>query len=403
MAMEFVGTAMNGATDTLAAASPYLERYPELGGPPERVSLAAVPVTIGRAENADLTIYSNVVSKAHAVLIKVGERYAIRDLQSTNGTFVNGRRVAEQLLTDGDIVHFAQIEFCFRDQTADSSGHVKDRKPDVLGTQALRLAPPVSLIRSTEVLRDLIRLEAIRTVFQPIVDLDTAEVVGVEALARGTHPTLSASPADLLTLAERCGMVIELSQLLRRLAVQASHGLPASTKLFLNVHPRELGDRGLIDSIAALGPWRQGHPIVIEVPEAAVTDVAAMKSLRAALSDLAVEVAYDAFGAGQTRLLEMTAVPPHYLKFDKTMIQGLETAKARQDMVAAIVNSAAALGIRTIAEGIETAATAAVCRQLGCHLGQGYLLCPPTGTFPRVARPTAKDLRSTDTPRRVKA
>ena len=290
MAMEFVGTAMNGATDTLAAASPYLERYPELGGPPERVSLAAVPVTIGRAESADLTIYSNVVSKAHAVLIKVGERYAIRDLQSTNGTFVNGRRVAEQLLTDGDIVHFAQIEFCFRDQTADSSGHVKDRKPDVLGTQALRLAPPVSLIRSTEVLRDLIRLEAIRTVFQPIVDLDTAEVVGVEALARGTHPTLSASPADLLTLAERCGMVIELSQLLRRLAVQASHGLPASTKLFLNVHPRELGDRGLIDSIAALGPWRQGHPIVIEVPEAAVTDVAAMKSLRAALSDLAVEV-----------------------------------------------------------------------------------------------------------------
>ena len=404
MATEPVGTAMAAAPGTLASlVNPYLERYPEPGGPPERVSLAAVPFTVGRAESADFTIYSNVVSKTHAVVISVGDRYAIRDLQSTNGTFVNGRRVVEQALADGDIVHFAQIEFCFRCPTAaDYSSPTGESDPGILGTQALRLAPPVSLIRSTEMLRDLIRLEAIETVLQPIVDLHTSEVVGVEALARGAYPTLSSKPAELLALAEQCGMAIELSQLLRRLAVQATQGLPTSAKLFLNVHPRELGDFGLIESVVALAPWRKKHPLVIEIPESAVTDVGAMRDLGAALSDLDVEFAYDDFGAGQTRLLEMTAVPPHYLKFDKTMIQGIETAKARQEMVAAIVKVADTLGVRTIAEGIETTATAAVCRKLGCHLGQGYLLCPPTGTFPRDSLTTPTDAPSTETPRGLK-
>ena len=274
--------------------------------------------------------------------------------------------------------------------------------PRVLGTQAMRLAQPVSLIRSTELLRDLIRREAVETVLQPIVDLHTAEVIGVEALARGIHPAMSSSPAALLALAEQCGMAIELSQLFRRLAVQFSRGLPPSTKLCLNVHPRELADCGLIDSITALRPSRMNHSIVIEIPESAVTDVDAMTDLRAARSDVDVEIAYDDFGAGQTRLLEMTAVPPHYLKFDKTMIQRIETVPARQEMVAALVKVADTLGIRTIAEGIETAETAAVCRTVGCHLGQGYLLCPPTGRFPRESLiATAGDPPSTDTPRRV--
>jgi EAL domain-containing protein (putative c-di-GMP-specific phosphodiesterase class I) len=164
---------------------------------------------------------------------------------------------------------------------------------------------------------------------QPIVDLQTAEVIGVEALARSTHPALSTNPAELLALAEQCGMAVELSQLFRRLAVQHCQSLASSTKLFLNVHPRELTDLGLIDSIAALGAWRDTRAIVIEIPESAVTNVTAMAALRAALRDLAVEFAYDDFGTGQTRLLEMTAVPPHYLKFDTTMIQGIETAPAR--------------------------------------------------------------------------
>ena len=92
---------------------PHLERYPEQGGPAERVALTPLPLTVGRTEDADHTIYSGAVSKRHAVFVRIGERYAVRDLQSTNGTFVNGQRVVEQVLEDGDIIHFAHVEFCF--------------------------------------------------------------------------------------------------------------------------------------------------------------------------------------------------------------------------------------------------------------------------------------------------
>jgi pSer/pThr/pTyr-binding forkhead associated (FHA) protein len=93
---------------------PHLERFPEQGGPAERVVLAPLPLSVGRNEDADHTIYSSAVSKRHALFVRIGDRYAVRDLQSTNGTFVNGQRVVEQVLQDGDIIHFAHIEFCFR-------------------------------------------------------------------------------------------------------------------------------------------------------------------------------------------------------------------------------------------------------------------------------------------------
>jgi len=355
----------------------YLERNSEPGGRPERVSIRAVPLTIGRAETADHTIYATSVSNTHAAVIRRGDHYAVQDLQSTNGTFVNGQRVAEQILADGDIIHFAKVEFCFREPRPGVAVVAGYGDGGINGTQALPLALPVSRIRGTEMLRDLIRREALEVLFQPIVDLNTSEVIGLEALGRGTHPELGRSPVVLLQLADHCGMAIELSQLFRRLAVESCSRLPGRTKLFLNVHPRELADVALVESIAALGRQAQLHPIVIEIPESAVTDVAMIQRTQEALRGSNVEVAYDDFGTGQARLLDMTNAPPHYLKFDKTLIQGLEAAKPRQEMLSALFRAAKALGIRVIAEGIEKPETAQACRELGCHLGQGYLLCPP--------------------------
>jgi EAL domain-containing protein (putative c-di-GMP-specific phosphodiesterase class I) len=353
---------------------PYIERYPEVGGPPERVHIGDEPVVIGRAETADFTIYSGSVSKNHAALLKDGDRYVIRDLNSTNGTFVNGQRVDEQVLTDGDIIHIAHIEFCFRATVADAPADAVDLGTH--GTQPMRVEPS-SLIRGTELLRELIDHEAVDIVFQPIVDLHTSEVIGLEALGRGTHPGLSERPAVLLEMAEQCGMAIPLSQLFRRMAVQARHRLPGNAKLFLNVHPRELGDLALLDAIAGLGLVAKTHPIVMEIPESAVTDAGVMARLQEAFREFNLEFAYDDFGAGQARLLEMADQPPHYLKFDRTMIDGVESASSRRAVVGALIGVAERLGIQVIAEGIETAETAAACRELGFRLGQGFLLSVP--------------------------
>ena len=80
------------------ALRPYLEHFAEMGGPMQRVALLALPFVLGRSETAGHTIYSSKVSKEHAAIVAVDGRYAVRDLNSTNGTFVNGQRIDEHLL-----------------------------------------------------------------------------------------------------------------------------------------------------------------------------------------------------------------------------------------------------------------------------------------------------------------
>jgi EAL domain-containing protein (putative c-di-GMP-specific phosphodiesterase class I) len=116
----------------------------------------------------------------------------------------------------------------------------------------------------------------------------------------------------------------------------------------------------------------------MEIAESSVTDVAAMGEARHAFRSLAIQFAYDDFGAGQARLNELIEVPPDYLKLDKTLVQGLDVSSARREMVSALVNVAKGLGVLTVAEGIETEAVAAVCRELGCDCGQGYFFGVPT-------------------------
>ena len=90
-----------------------------------------------------------------------------------------------------------------------------------------------------------------------------------------------------------------------------------------------------------------------------------------------LQFAYDDFGAGQARLIELSDIPPDYLKFDRGMIEGIESATPRQEMVSALLRVVRRLGVRVIAEGVETELVAAICQRLGCDLGQGYLFGRP--------------------------
>ncbi|HEX5071225.1 MAG TPA: EAL domain-containing protein [Vicinamibacterales bacterium] len=355
----------------------YLERYPEAGGPAERTPLWRLPFVIGRSEAADHTVYSSKVSKEHAVIEAAGGRYQVRDLGSTNGTFVNGARAAASFLADGDIIHLAHIEFCFRHaRREDAPAPERDRL--VEQTQFIVADQPSSLIRGGESLRELLAAEAVEILFQPIVDLRSRSVLAFEALARGTHPELSANPATLLALAEQCDLVVELSRLFARRAVLASTRLPAGAKVFVNVHPQELTHPELLDALTKLAALTSpDHRVVLEIAEASVTDVSAMIRNRDAFMSLGLQFAYDDFGAGQARLIELADIPPDYLKFDKAMIEGIEAATPRQEMVSALLRVVRRLGVRVIAEGVETEVVAGICERLGCDLGQGFLFGRP--------------------------
>lgn len=366
---------MNSSSDQIRAA--YFQKFPEAGGPAERVPVWKVPFTFGRSETADHTVYSGKVSKEHARLEVIDGRYVIRDLESTNGTFVNGHRVLVHTLEDGDVVHLAQIEFRFRyaPPVPDAQSET-ERLTEV--TQLLVSDQRHGIVRGTELLRELIETCAVDILFQPIVDLASRSPIAYEALARGTHSELSTNPSTLLALADRCGLVVELSRMLARRAVASSTRLPYGTHVFVNVHPQELSQPDLVESLTDLAKLMSpGHQVVLEIAEASVTDVSAMGRNREVFNQLGLQFAYDDFGAGQARLIELTDIPPDYLKFDKGMIEGIEAAAPRQEMVGALLRVVRRLGVRVIAEGVETELVAGICQRLGCDLGQGYLFGRP--------------------------
>ncbi|HEX5269059.1 MAG TPA: EAL domain-containing protein, partial [Gemmataceae bacterium] len=348
---------------------PYLEYFPEPGGLPQRVALRSFPFTLGRGAGADLVVPSRQVSQAHAVITRDGPRCYIRDQLSTNGTFVNGQRVAEgSPLCDGDIVHLAHIEFRYGD------GDDVGRDPAPMATEAGRSEPPPSLIRARQHLREMIVGGLAAALFQPIVRLPDRQVVAYEALGRGRHPQLPESPARLLDLAGRCGMAAEVSQMLRGLALAGAGRLPAGCLLFLNCHPEELRAGTLSRSLAEVPPGqRAARALVLEVHEDAVADVPTMRRLRADLRALDVRLAYDDFGAGQARLAELAAIPPDFVKLDRRLVEKLPRSGPLQDLVRTLSQVSARLSCQMLAEGVQTEEEAEVSRALGCGLGQGYL------------------------------
>lgn len=373
---------------------PYLEHYPEGGGDCVRILISRFPFLIGRSQSAHYPIYSRQVSKQHAEIVRIGEQLRIRDLASTNGTFVNGQRITEEPLASGDIVHFARCEFCFVHQP-----HGAQEPTEISSTATAQSALPSSMIRGSEWLRELLEQQSVVVVFQPIVDLQTRDALGFEALGRGAHPKLTVNPSELFRLAAQCGRAADLSRLFRKLAIDEARQLPGKGRVFLNLHPAEALDDALVQSLRALGnALRRDQAIVLEVHEGMVTDLRSMRWLRECLLHSGIELAYDDFGSGQARLAELAEDPPHFVKLDRSLIQGIDQASARQELIQALNRGIRELGIELIAEGIETPAEATVCGELGCHFGQGYLFgYPQPASVLRAAyspnqRPTPEDL-----------
>lgn len=354
---------------------PYLECFAERGGPPERVPLLRMPFVIGRSESVDHIVYSGKVSKEHATIDRIGDRYIITDLVSTNGTFVNGQRTVETFLQDGDIIQIAHKEFCFRQPL--SVAAPASKPPLVEQTQFFAFDGLDSVMRGTQLLEELIADEAIETLYQPIVDLATGGVIGYEALTRGRHPKLSESPTALLRLAEQCEMVVAVSELFRRVAVRSACRLDERARIFVNVHAREVVEPRLLDGLAALRREACSQRIVLEIAEGSMTDVRMMTSIKDAIGAMGFQLAYDDFGIGQSRLLELTDVPPDYLKLDIAFTQSMTVNHARREMLSAVLRVVGSLGTRVIAEGIECQDVAEMCRAIGCHLGQGYYFGRP--------------------------
>ncbi len=336
----------------------------------QRTPLQPLPFRIGRNPGLQLVLSSAHVSKAHAEIYTDGLALRVRDLGSRNGTFLNREPVADATLHEGDVLHVGDHEFrVARDIPT------PEEDDDDAGT-LVRTAPlSRHFVSGALKIRELIDTAAVTMFFQPIVTLPSARVAAYEALGRGRMPGLPESPVELFDLAGALGSEAQadLSRLFRRKAVELVRDRPEPPLLFLNTHPVELETPGLLESLEELRTFAPQVDLVLEIHESALAQTDFITWLRGRLMEINVALAYDDFGAGQARLFELAEAPPHYLKFDRRFVTGLDHAPtSRQRLVASLVAAARELLVKTVAEGVETAEEGEACMRAGFSHAQGY-------------------------------
>jgi EAL domain-containing protein (putative c-di-GMP-specific phosphodiesterase class I) len=348
-----------------------LESVVDGGRSLERVPIASLPFRIGRLEGLELTLPFQSVSKRHAEIYAADGDLKVRDLESTNGTFVNRKRIADALLQDGDILHFAEFEFRLGRQSSEETYREDGIERGTLALHRLEL--PQHFVGGTRQLADLLDRSLANAVFQPIVALRRGTVEGYEVLGRGLHEELPDCPKELFRIAETMGREAELSRLFRRraieLAASSDRKLPL---LFLNTHPSELGTPELIDSLRDIRKVAPGVDVAIEIHEGALAEPQVIAELKRELDTLGMRLALDDFGLGE-RILQLAEVPPHYLKFDISMVKDIVSAPAsKRRLLAMLMAAAREVSAVPIAEGIETDTEAQVCTSAGFTLAQGF-------------------------------
>ena len=227
----------------------------------------------------------------------------------------------------------------------------------------------------------------LRLYYQPLVRLDTGEMVGAEALIRWEHPERGLlTPDKFLPVAEESGLIVQMGawavgEACRHLRDWDRRNGPGSTfGLAVNLSARELTHPDVVSTVlnavrrSALDP----HRLTIEVTEStAMADRdSGFRALRE-LSAAGVRIAIDDFGTGYSSLDHLREMPADILKIDRSFVAGMAANSPDLALVAAAVAMGRALEMQVVAEGIETAEQAADLREFGCPLGQGYLFARP--------------------------
>ena len=224
--------------------------------------------------------------------------------------------------------------------------------------------------------------------YQPIVDLATRAVTGVEALVRWHHRDgRMISPAEFIPVAEETGVIVQVGRSVLRQACrdlarwQSELGSAAPRTVSVNLSPRQIQDPGVVEEVrmalrdSGLAP----SALILEITESIlVDDTNGASEILAKLKSLGVAIALDDFGTGYSSLTYLDRFPVDVLKIDKSFIDSLvATAEDGSPLVAAIVNLGAMLGLKVTAEGIEEADQLERLRHMGCEQGQGYYFARP--------------------------
>lgn len=213
--------------------------------------------------------------------------------------------------------------------------------------------------------------------YQPRIDLETGRITALEALLRFQHPSGPLSPEEVIALAERTGLIRPLTRFALERAARTARrlGLPVGVNLSSAYLNEELVEwlAGMLRRLEV-----SGELLEVEITESVLMeDVEQRSGLLEALRRLGLRVALDDFGTGYSSLAYLAHLPLDLLKIDRSFVRGLQPGTREARLVEAVAALGRILGMRVVAEGVETQEELLVVRQAGCDEVQGFFLSPP--------------------------
>lgn len=221
--------------------------------------------------------------------------------------------------------------------------------------------------------------------FQPIVAAETGRIVGAEALLRWHPPEGEVSPAVFIPIAETTGAIVPIGAWVFRTACRAEADWrrrwgTEAPYVSVNLSTRQLGESGLVEEFSTVLAETEADPnrVLLEITETSLmADVEGNLRVLRQLADLGLRVAVDDFGTGYSSLAQLTRLPVSVLKIDRAFIDGLDKSAEARTVIRAVIGLGRSLGLKLVAEGVETATQRLELCAYGCDSIQGYFFHRP--------------------------
>ena len=221
--------------------------------------------------------------------------------------------------------------------------------------------------------------------YQPKIDLTNAKIMGAEALLRWHNPTLGNVPPDeFISIAEQTGAIINLGQFVLKQALAQTaiwqKNFNCDFQIAVNLSPRQFRDFQLINVIkeSLTATNVPPHSLELEITEGVLlSGHGHVKEVLSSITELGLKMAMDDFGTGYSSLSYLRTYPFDVLKIDRSFINEMTTSMKDKSLINAVISMSHALGLKVVAEGIETQQQNELLRILGCDYGQGYLFSKP--------------------------
>ena len=311
------------------------------------------------------------VCAAVAQPLSLSEGYEMVASVSVGVALTDAGKTADDVLRDADVAMY--------EAKAKGGGCCKLFDQVSMGTRSPeRLRIEADLRRGLE--RDELEVH-----YQPFYSLDEHRLVGAEALVRWRHPVRGLlDPAAFIPMAEETGLILPLGRFvlekvcgqLRSIRDNLNVDLPIS----VNLSPRQFAESDLLSEVATAldAACLPSELLKFEITETMVMDdLLGAREIMKKLSRLGVRLAIDDFGTGHSSLAYLKQFPVHEVKVDRAFVQGVADSTVDSAIVRAVIDLATAIGISTVAEGVENADQVAHLRALGCQVGQGFFFSRP--------------------------